>query len=359
MMTQNERIELLKKLCLTFGPTGSEETTADVIRDELDKLGYAYKTDRMGNVIVHLENDGATSVMVSAHMDEVGFIINEITDEGYLKFATLGGIDAKVLCGKHVTVEGKNGGLIPGVIASKAIHHQTAEERKTVTPIKSMYIDIGVANAEEARELTEVGNSATFDSEFVMFGENRDFIKGKAIDDRLGCAEMLYVLDALKEKKTDVDLWFCFTVREEIGLSGAETAAQSIAPDYSIVIESTAVADLPLVPQNTRVGKLGDGGAISLCDRSTIYNRDFVRRAFDIAEKHAIPAQVKRYVSGGNDAGHIHKSGVGVKTLAISAPSRYIHSPACVVSLNDYLSIGELLIAILLDFNDREIDKNA
>lgn len=351
-----ERTELLRDLCLTFGPTGSEAPVAEKIIAELEKLGYAYKKDRMGNVIVHIENNGAKKLMVSAHMDEVGFIINEITDEGYLKFFNLGGIDSRVLCGKHVTLESNDGGYIPGVIASKAIHHQTADERKTATPVKNMYIDIGADNKEEAEKLTAVGNSGTFDSKFTLFGENDAFIKGKAIDDRLGCAEMLYVLEKLKGQTVPLDLYFCFTVREEIGLSGARTAAQTIMPDYSVVLESTAVADLPDVPENSRVAELGNGGAISLRDRSTIYDRGFVRFALGLAGREGIPAQIKRYVSGGNDAGSIHKSGVGVKALAISAPSRYIHSPACVISKADYLSIGELLYAIITKFDSEEID---
>lgn len=355
-MTETGRMELLCELCRTFGPTGSEETVAKVIFEKLDKLGYKYEYDRMGNVIVHICAEDKPQLMVSAHMDEVGFIINDITDDGYLKFSPLGGIDPRVLCGKHVTIEGKDGSFIPGVIASKAIHHQTADERKTATPIKNMYIDIGAANKEEAEKLTEVGNSGTFDSEFVVFGENGAFIKGKAIDDRLGCADMLYVLEGIKGKELPVDAYFCFTVREEIGLSGARTAAQTIAPAYSVVLESTAVADLPSVPENSRVATLGQGGAISLRDRSTIYDRGFVDFALKLAEKKEIPVQLKRYVSGGNDAGHIHKSGSGVKALAISAPSRYIHSPACVVSKKDYLSMGELLYAIVTEFDSKEIE---
>ncbi len=357
-MNREERIELLRELCLAFGPTGCEHRVASLITEKLTALGYESYTDRVGNVILHIQCENAPKVMISAHTDEVGFIIREITDDGYLKFSPLGGIDPRVLCGKHVTVESKSGDFIPGVIASKAIHHQSAEERKAVTPIKSMYIDIGAKKKDEVNEITELGCCATFDSKFVRFGTDGSFIKGKAIDDRLGCAEMLYVLEKIKGQALPLDLWFCFTVREEIGMSGALMAANAIRPDYAIVLESTAVADLPDVPENSRVAKLGDGGAISLRDRSTIYDRGFVRFALSLAEKEGIPAQVKRYVSGGNDAGSIHKSGSGVRALAISAPSRYIHSPACVVSTEDYWSMGDLLYTIITNFNEEEI-KNA
>ncbi len=357
-MNKEERIELLRELCLAFGPSGCEFSVASLVTEKLTALGYNSYTDRVGNVMVHLPCENAPRVMISAHMDEVGFIIHELTDDGYIKFRTLGGIDPRVLCGKHVTVETKSGDFIQGVIASKAIHHQSAEDRKTVTPIKNMYIDVGAKKKDELNEIVEIGCCATFDSKFVQFGSDGAFIKSKAIDDRLGCAEMLYVLQKIKGQAIPLDLWFCFTVREEVGMSGALMAANNIRPDYAIVLESTAVADLPDISENSRVAKLGDGGAISLRDRSTIYDRGFVRFSLDIAEKEGIPAQIKRYVSGGNDAGHIHKSGSGVRALAISVPSRYIHSPACVISTNDYLSMGDLVYSIITDFNEEEI-KNA
>lgn len=342
-MTREEKLQLLSELCLEFGPTGSEEYVAKVIKKKLGDTEYT--VDRLGNIIVHIPNEGAPKLMVSAHMDEVGFIINEITEDGYLKFDTLGGIDPRVMCGKYVTVEGKDG-FIPGVIAAKAIHHQSADERKKVTPYKSMYIDIGATSREEAESLTELGNSATFDSEFVIFGEGGAFIKSKAIDDRIGCAVLLDLLGRLPED-CPFDLYFCFTVREEIGLSGARTVAHAIDPDFCIVLESTAVADLPDVPESRRVAKLGDGCAISLRDNATIYDRDFVNFALEAAKAKGVAAQIKKYVSGGNDAGSIHRSVDGVRALAISVPSRYIHSPANVISTADYLSMSELVLAII------------
>ena len=358
MMTRNDRIELLKELANAFGPTGSEMPVAELIISKLKALGYSYKLDRLGNVIVHVPSgkENAKKLMISAHMDEIGFIVNDIGEDGYIKFLPLGGIDPRVLCGKHIVLEGKNGGFIPGVIASKAIHHQSPEERTNATPIDKMYIDIGAKDKAMAEELTFVSASGTFDSEFVVYGENGGFIKGKALDDRLGCAEMLYALEAIKGEDIPVDVYFCFTVREEIGLSGARTVAQTIAPDFAAVLETTAVADLPTVPESMRVAKLGNGGAISLQDRSTIYDRGFVRFAMSLAEKKGIPLQYKKYVSGGNDAGSIHKAGAGVRALAMSAPSRYLHSAACVVSTEDYLSMGDMLIALIKEFNVEEIE---
>ena len=350
-MERFEGIELLRYLCLIPGPTGSEERVAQAIEEQLSDIeGIEMHTDKGGNLIVRyscgIEN--ATRVMVSAHMDEVGMMINEITDDGYLKFACLGGIDPRVLCGRHVTIMGEAGD-IPGVIASKAIHHQTADERRTATTVDKMYINIGAANKEEAQKHVAVGDSGTFVSDFYTLGSEGKTLCCKAIDDRLGCAVIIEVLRRLAENKVQLpfDVYFCFTTREEIGLSGAQTAAQSISPEISIVLESTAVADIAGVGETSKVAKLGEGGAISLADRSTIYNRDLVDYAMELSKAQGIKAQIKKYVSGGNDAGHIHKSGSGVRSIAISAPTRYLHSASCVAHADDYEAIGQLVYAML------------
>ena len=346
-MTKN--IDMLKELCLLFGPSGCEDDVRDFIKEKAKAICDELYVDRLGNLIARIKGVGDSKVMISAHMDEVGFMINEITDTGYLKFDTLGGIDTRVLCGKNVSIEAKDGKKIKGLITSKAIHHKKRSERLDIVPITSMYIDIGVSGKEEAEKYVEIGSYGTFDSEFYRFGKDGRKIKSKALDDRLGCAVMLSAMAELYPIKDTLptDLYFCFTVREEIGLSGAQVAAQNIAPDFAIVLETTAVADIAKVSDASRVAIQGEGGAISLMDRSTIYDRELVDFALDTAKALGIKAQIKKYVSGGNDAAHIHKSGVGVRTVAISAPTRYLHSPACVVDTADYISMLSLVPAML------------
>ena len=354
-MTEN--LELLRSLCLSFGPSGCEDNVRERILEEGKKYCSDYTVDRMGNVMFRVcPEQGKKKLMISAHMDEVGFMIHSITDEGYLKFSILGGIDEHVLCGRCVTV-GNETRRVSGVIASKAIHHQSAEERKKSTPVKEMLIDIGASTAEEAQKLVQIGDFGTFDSEFYLFGdETSPLIKSKALDDRLGCAVMLLIMKkiALGEIRPSIEVNFCFTVREELGLSGAKVVAEGLAPDYAMVLETTAIADIADTAKALRVADVRGGGVISLLDRSTIYDSNFVRFALDVAEKNKIPAQVKRFVSGGNDAGHIHKSGKGVKCLAISAPTRYLHSPACVTAVSDYEAIESLVAAML---NDGELER--
>ncbi|MBQ7383594.1 MAG: M20/M25/M40 family metallo-hydrolase [Clostridia bacterium] len=352
-MTKYTDIELLRRLCLLFGPSGCEDNVADFIKVQIDDVCDSLYTDRLGSLIAHIGSGkpDRQRLMISAHMDEVGFMINEICDDGYLKFETLGGIDPSVLCGKNVTL-GDEVNKLKGVIASKAIHHKKRDERLNVTPVSDMYIDIGLSSKEDVLKYLDIGAYGTFDSEFIRFGKDGRKIKAKALDDRLGCAVMIEAMRDLYPKRDSLpmDIYFCFTVREEIGISGAQVAANVIKPDFAIVLETTAVADIAGASDSSKVAVQGDGGAISLMDRSTIYDREFVDFALDVANKNAIKAQIKKYVSGGNDASHIHKSGVGVRTLALSAPTRYLHSPACVVDTEDYYSILSLVGAMLREW---------
>lgn len=361
-MKQYKGTELIQMLCGIYGPTGFEAPVADFIRTQIEPFCDAILPDRVGNLIGVRKGGGegynATApkkVMVSAHMDEVGFIVRNIDENGYVSFLLDGGIDSKVLAGRSVVLFNETH-TVKGVINAKAIHSLSPEERKEALPPDKLYIDIGAVDAADAKAYIGVGDYGTFDSDFVLFGENNRMMKSKALDDRFGCAAMIEVLHTLytSGQQLPFDLYFAFTVREEIGNSGAQCAAQKLAPDYAIVLETTAVADIAGVPENARVSDVGQGGVISLMDRSTVYDRSFADFAMETARRHEIKAQIKRYVSGGNDAGHIHKSGVGVSCLAISAPTRYLHSACCVASVEDYEAIRALLQAVLIDGGAKE-----
>ncbi len=343
--------ELIYTLCQAFGPTGCEDSVRETILPLVRPFADSILRDSMGNLICHCrfgEGEERQKIMISAHMDEVGMMVTEITEEGYCRFDTVGGIMLTVMEGRKVTL-GDETNRIAGVIASKAIHHKKPKDRKKPTAIDKLYIDIGAKDREEAEKYVSVGTLATFDSECYRFGEGGMQIKAKALDDRLGCAVMIRAMEAMRKDppKGDVDLYFCFTVREEIGLSGAKVVANRLKPDAALVLECTAVSDLSEVPEHRRVAVQGKGGAISLMDRSTVYDRAFVNFALETAQKEGIPVQVKKFVSGGNDAGSIHKSGEGVKTLALSVPTRYLHSPASVANLNDFRGVTALCEALL------------
>jgi endoglucanase len=338
-------MELLKKLSLAFGPTSCEDEVRSIIIDELKEYNDKFEAyiDKLGAYIVHIKAEGKPKLMISAHMDEVGFMITEICEDGRLKLGTVGGIDPLVMCSKRVISE--NG--VSGAIISKPIHLQSADERKNVTAIKDMYIDIGADTSKEAEELVSLGDLFTFKSDFVEFGDG--FIKCQSLDDRLGCAIMCQVIKDILSRDVSIsyDLFFAFTTREEVGYSGAFCASEQIHPDYAFVIESTAVGDIYGADDEKRVAILGDGGAFSFADKGTIYDRDFTNHIMSICDKNEIKHQIKKYVSGGNDAANIQKSGYGVKVAVMSAPSRYIHSSSNVIHKDDFESIYKTLYALI------------
>ncbi len=350
-MKTTEEYKLIEALCAANAPSGLENAAVAVVCSELEKMGIRGEADRMGNLIVKMSfGDSRASnrkrIMVSAHLDEVGFMITEIRNDGYLGFDTVGGISGDVMAGRRVRVLTESGEL-DGVIASKAIHHKEKDECKKTPPMDKLYIDIGAGDFDEAKKHVNVGDFAVFASESYELG--RGYIKAKALDDRMGCAAMLECMSRLKDNPpiSDIDVYFCFTVREEIGLSGAGVAAFGINPDIAVILEATAVADIADVPPSERVAKLGEGVCVSLMDRSTIYDRELIRLCLDTARERGIALQTKKYVSGGNDAASIHKSADGVRVVALSVPARYLHSAACVACMSDYKAQRDLLTEIL------------
>lgn len=347
-------LNLIRELSLAFGPSGCEDAVRDIIIEQIQGDCDAYTVDKAGNLIAVIRGRGLDynpenprRIMLSAHMDEVGFMISEITEEGYLKFGVVGGIDPRVLCGRHVLVgEGKR--QVPGVIASKAIHLQTAEERTKATPVRKMYIDIGAKDRDDAKKYVSVGDYATFLSDFVTFGKDGCMMKGKALDDRAGCALLIEIMRNLHREPCNLpfDVCFAFTCCEEVGISGANVAAFGIKPDTAIILEATAVNDLPGAGRNA-VSKQGEGGTLTLADRGTIYDMGFINFARQTAEQKGLKCQIKQTVTGGTDAAHIQRALTGVRVLGLSLPTRYIHSASNVARYEDFEQTRDLVIAML------------
>ncbi len=335
-------LDYLKELCLLDGTSGREEKVREYIISKI-KDKCEYKVDPMGNILADVKgkNPAKNKVMLSAHMDEVGFIVTYICDNGFLKFNSVGGVDSKVVNGRFVTV-GEN--RISGVIASKALHLCEGDEEHKVSELSKLYIDIGASSKEEAEKLVEIGDAVYFNSDFVEFGSGK--IKAKAIDDRFGCAIMLKMI----EETPEYDTTFAFLVQEEVGLRGAGPAAFTVDPNYAIVLEATTASDIAFVSDEDSVCRQGKGAVVSFMDRSTVYNRDMFKNAFRIAEDKGIAIQPKTTVAGGNDAGAIHKSRGGVYTITISLPCRYIHSGTSVADKRDMNECYKLAKALLEEY---------
>lgn len=333
--------ELLKNLCLLNGTSGDEKNVREYIISNLPE-DCDYTVDPIGNLIVNKkgENEPENKVALFAHMDEVGFIVTYITDDGFVYVANVGGIDNSALFGKKITVNG-----YIGVVGGKAIHQCSGDEAKKIPEITDMCVDFGFENKEIAENCLRLGDFGYFVSDFVEFGN--DMIKSKGLDDRLGCAIML---ELLKEKST-INYTCVFTVQEEVGTRGATVSAYTVKPDYAIVLETTTASDIPDTPENKKVCKVGNGAVVSFMDRGTVYNKDLYKKAREIADKNNIPNQTKTVVAGGNDAAAIHKAAGGINTVAVSLPCRYIHSASSVGSKKDMESVKMLAKALLEEFS--------
>ena len=334
-------IEFLKHLCSVCGTSGDEEAVRKIIIDKID--GHCeYSVDALGNIIAFKRGKKRPlkKVLMDAHTDEVGLIITSVTQDGYLRFATVGGIDPAVLLCRQVLINK----TINGVIGMRPVHLQSKEESEKLPKISSLYIDIGAGSREEALSAVSPGDRAVPVGEFTEAG---DRIISKALDDRVGCA----ILADMLCSDAEYDFYASFSVQEEVGLRGAKTAAFAIQPDAALILEGTTAADIAGVPDDRRVCVLGRGAAVSFMDGATVYDRKY----FDAALKSGIGVQVKSAVSGGNNSGAIHLSRSGVRTAAISVPCRYIHSPSGICDKNDILSARRLAEYMLNNIAGGEI----
>lgn len=326
--------KLLEKLCTANGISGDENNIREIIINEIKDYADTIEIDNLGNIIVCKKgkNRAVSKLMLSAHMDEVGLMVTDITSDGYIKCDEVGGIDKRVLLGQVVMIGKDN---INGVIGIKPIHLTKGDEGEAVPDITDMYIDIGADSKDDALKYVTYGDSVNFKSHF---NQNDYTIKSKAIDDRFGC---LVLIDMIKSD-LEYDTIFTFVVQEEVGLRGAKVASYTVDPEFAIVVETTTAADIPEVESGNQVCNLGKGAVVSVMDRSTIYDKDMIKLAFDIANDNNISAQYKRAVAGGNDSGAIHQSRGGVRTLAISLPCRYLHAPNCLANKDDCESVMRL-----------------
>jgi Cellulase M and related proteins len=329
---------LLKTLSELNGTSGDENSIRNFLYKEIKPYVEKVTIDKLGNLIaVKNHAFSGPKVLISAHMDEVALMIISINNEGFLKFKPVGGIDARILVSKTVRI-GEN---IVGVIGSKAIHLQKLPERQKALTFEQLYIDIGAQSKEEASKKVKIGDYAYFISTCEPFGEG--LYKGKAFDDRVGCA----ILVELLKQDYKFPLVAAFTVQEEVGLRGAKVAAYHIEPDFAIVVEGTVAADVMDKDEEEWITELGKGPACSILDRTTLYSPRLVQYVSELAHKKKIPFQLRRGSSGGNDAGRIHLTRTGIPTISLSVPCRYIHSYVSVISKKDYEECYNLVFALL------------
>lgn len=313
-------LQLLKRLCETPGIPGREERIRQVVLEEMQDLVDEINVDAMGNVIALKKGKGQKRVMVAAHMDEIGFMVTFIDDNGFLRINPVGGFDTRTLVAQRVIVHGRKdvqGILMPGI---KPKHLLTPEEASKQPTIGEFFVDIGLSK-DKAQELVQVGDPITMDRNFVELG---DHVSCKAFDDRMGVYVMLEALRQLKHH--EVDIYAVATVQEEQGLRGAITSAYGVQPDIGVALDGTIATDIPGSSKEGYLTSLGKGVAIKIMDSSLISNYKLVNFMRSLAEEHNINHQMEILPRGGTDAGAIERSRAGCPVITLSIPTRYVHT---------------------------------
>lgn len=342
---------MLKILTELDGVSGNEKEVSDFIISQVAKLSDETIVDTMGNLICFKKGKLNTGkkIAVFAHMDEVGLIVKEITDDGYLKFDHVGGIDDRILLTQKVKIGRKK---IEGVIGVKAVHLQSSDERKKVIRNEQMYIDIGASSKAEAEKYVSKGDYISFKSEYVRL-YNRRF-KAKAIDDRIGCE----ILMELMKDRYDSDVYFCFTVQEEVGLRGAKVLSRRIEPNIAFVLEATTASDTAYTPEHLYGTVLGNGPVLTMMDRGAYADKELSTFVANIANERGIKFQYKLTSNGGNDSRAIQTESSGCKVCSISLPCRYIHSPNSVADGSDCDNMKKLIRAVLNEVHTFKTDND-
>lgn len=344
-MTTIRNMKLLEELSLTPAISGNEEVIRDIITRELESCVDEIKTDTMGNVVCTKKGEeGAPTVMLASHMDEIGLMVKHIDDDGFIKFIKIGGINDQMLINQAVIIHSQNG-KCPGVIGSKPPHVTKPEERNKVIPYNEMFIDIGANNKEEAEEMVSVGDMITFRSFFEEYPNDK--VMGKALDNRIGCYVMMEIMKRVDSRGT---IYGVGTVQEEVGLKGAKVSSYSLNPDYAFALDTTLCGDHPGISLEEAPCKMGDGPAVILADRSgdgIITPKVMKDMIIDAANKKDIKIQLEVSDGGTTDGTAIHLNREGIVTGVVSVPTRYIHTPVSVASAQDIENTIELMVTIL------------
>lgn len=336
-------LELLKRLTETAGIGGREERIRSIVIDELKDYVDEIKVDAIGNVIALKRGIGENSkkVMISAHMDEIGFMVSYIDDKGFLRLNPVGGFDPRTLVAQRVKVHGRedlDGVLMPGV---KPIHIMTPDEAKKSLSVSDFFVDLG-RSKEEVEKLVRIGDFVTLERNFLEIGEN---FSAKALDDRAGVYIMIEAIKRLKDH--DVDIYAVGSVQEELGLRGATTSAYGIQPDIGVGLDLTIAGDIPGGSPHEQISALGAGAAIKLMDSASISNYKLVNFMRDLAEENNIKYQMEILPRGGTDSGAIERARTGCPVITLSLPARYVHSNVETANKQDLESIIQLLTKFL------------
>ncbi len=328
-----DEVKLLQELSNAFGPSGNEAEVAEILRKELGVFADEMRIDKLGNILFyHHGKEGCPKIMLAAHMDEVGFIITFIEESGFLRFDTIGGITNIVMPGQRILLQGEKG-ILKGIIGTKPPHLMTPEEQAKIIPKEDLFIDVGADSISQANEKgVDVGTTGVFDAEFTNLGDG--YYRGKALDDRAGCAVLIEVFKMLKDSPYNVVA--VGSVQEELGIRGARTAAWQVDPDYGLALEGTFVSDVPTTRPDRVSSRIKGGPVLTIMDRTAFTHPVVLKTLIKVGREKSIPFQFKQVPLGGTDAGAIHLTKAGVPSGTVAVPCRYIHGPASIIHIDDF-----------------------
>jgi putative aminopeptidase FrvX len=343
-----DMLKMLKELTDANGIPGNEREPREVMKRYITPFSDDVQTDHLGSLIAKKQGttEDGPKIMVAGHLDEIGFMVTNIDDRGFLKFQCVGGWWEQVMLAQRVTVMTKNGN-VPGVVGSKPPHILAPEARKKAVDKKEMFIDIGASSKEEAAEFgVRPGDSVVPVCDFTVM-KNEKYLMAKAWDNRIGCAIAIEVLRRLKDESHPNTVYGVGTVQEEVGLRGARTSAHHIQPDIGFGVDVGIAGDTPGVTEKDALAKMGDGPQIVMYDASMVSHkglRDFVT---DTADEHSIPYQFDAMPGGGTDSGSIHLTANGVPALSITIATRYIHTHAAMLHRDDFENAVQLIVEVI------------
>lgn len=354
-MIKNKILDKFKELQSILSISGQEQTMVRKLMDELKDLADELSFDNFGNVIaVKKGKNNGPSLMIAAHTDEIGLIVKSIGEDGFIRFNKIGGMIDALLVGRKVNV---NGHL--GIVGVKAGHVQTKEEKNSVMSYTKMYIDVGASSKQEVLDMgIKVGDPINYKSEIDFF-TNKNFLAGKSLDNRLGCAILWQLLEDLQGEEIDGDFYAVFTVQEEVGLRGAQVATFGINPDIAIALDTVPAGDTPEIDTEVELNiYLGKGPVIPLTSgggvRGNLLHPGMKKMLIETAEKHNIPVQPALFLGGTSDISTMHLVRHGIISGAVTIPRRYSHSPVEMMDINDSINSYLLLKAIINELGEHK-----
>ncbi|MEO2074689.1 MAG: M42 family metallopeptidase [Bacillus sp. (in: firmicutes)] len=357
MVKLDETLTMLKDLTDAKGIPGNEREVREVMKKYITPFADEVTTDGLGSLIAKkVGKEGGPKIMVAGHLDEVGFMVTQIDDKGFLRFQPVGGWWGQVMLAQRVTIVTRKGD-VTGIIGSKPPHVLSPEARKKPVEIKEMFIDIGASSRDEAKEWgIRPGDMIVPYFEFTVMN-NEKMLLAKAWDNRIGCAIAIDVLRQLQGTDHPNVVYGVGAVQEEVGLRGAKTAAAKIQPDIGFAVDVGIAGDTPGITEKEAMSKMGKGPQVVIYDASLVAHkglRDFVT---DTAEELNIPFQYESIPGGGTDAGSIHLTHNGVPALAITIATRYIHSHAAMLHRDDYENAVKLIVEVIKRLDRETVDK--